>query len=270
MLRDLDASPSQGTLIVTGYAMFFGGLLMTGARIGDRYGHRRVIVASCGVFAVASLLGAVAQGVPLLAASRCLQGAAAAAAVPAALRLLTTLTVGGRGPSPSARRVERRRRGGRCQRLRRGRRDDPGHELAGDLLAVHALAVALVLAVLRVVPVDVPQREPAVAEPCRVGAADRRGDGTGAGRHAGGRAGAPRNRDGAGRWLPGWPPWPMSPSNGAVSTRWCRGPPSARPPCGTAPSAPSSTPRRPAQPPPWSCWSCRTDWVCRRWRRQPC
>ena len=96
MLRDLDASPSQGTLIVTGYAMFFGGLLMTGARVGDRCGHRRTIVVSCGVFAVASLVGAVAQGVSLLAASRCLQGAAAAAAVPAALRLLTTLTEEGR------------------------------------------------------------------------------------------------------------------------------------------------------------------------------
>ena len=95
MLRDLDASPSQGTLIVTGYAMFFGGLLMTGARVGDRYGHRRTIVVSCGVFAAASLVGAVAQGVPLLAASRCLQGAAAATAVPAALRLLTTLTAEG-------------------------------------------------------------------------------------------------------------------------------------------------------------------------------
>jgi MFS family permease len=95
MLRDLDASPSQGTLIVTGYAMFFGGLLMTGARVGDRFGHRRTIVVSCGVFAAASLVGAVAQEVPLLAASRCLQGAAAATAVPAALRLLTTLTAEG-------------------------------------------------------------------------------------------------------------------------------------------------------------------------------
>jgi MFS family permease len=95
MLRDLDASPSQGALIVTGYAMFFGGLLMTGARIGDRYGHRRTILASCGVFALASLTGAMAQSVWVLTAARCLQGAAAAAAVPAAMRLLTTITAEG-------------------------------------------------------------------------------------------------------------------------------------------------------------------------------
>jgi MFS family permease len=95
MLRDLDASPSQGSLIVTGYAMFFGGLLMTGARCGDRYGHRRTIVASCGIFAAASLTGALANSVLVLASARCLQGAAAAAAVPAALRLLTTLTAEG-------------------------------------------------------------------------------------------------------------------------------------------------------------------------------
>ena len=95
MLRDLDAPASQGTLIVTGYAMFFGGLLMAGARVGDRYGHRRTIVASCGLFAAASLLGAVAQSVVALTTSRCLQGAAAAIAVPAAMRLLTTLTAAG-------------------------------------------------------------------------------------------------------------------------------------------------------------------------------
>lgn len=33
----LHAPDSLGSLIATGYAMFFGGLLM----LGDRYGHRR-------------------------------------------------------------------------------------------------------------------------------------------------------------------------------------------------------------------------------------
>ncbi|MDT4904075.1 MAG: hypothetical protein QOH52_2091, partial [Pseudonocardiales bacterium] len=40
MLNDLGSSASSATPIVTGYAMFFGGLLMLGARLGDRYGHR--------------------------------------------------------------------------------------------------------------------------------------------------------------------------------------------------------------------------------------
>ena len=43
MLSDLHASPDAASLISTGYAMFFGGLLMFGARLGDRFGHRRII-----------------------------------------------------------------------------------------------------------------------------------------------------------------------------------------------------------------------------------
>jgi predicted phage tail protein len=39
MLASLHASQSYSSLIATGYAMFFGGLLMLGARLGDRYGH---------------------------------------------------------------------------------------------------------------------------------------------------------------------------------------------------------------------------------------
>ena len=85
--------------MVTGYAMFFGGLLILGARLGDRFGHRRVITAGLAVFAVGSLIGAVAPSVVALTAARCVQGAAAAVSVPAALRLLTTLT-----PDAAARR----------------------------------------------------------------------------------------------------------------------------------------------------------------------
>jgi MFS family permease len=80
--------------------MFFGGLLMLGARLGDRFGHRRTITASLAVFALGALLAAVAGSVVLLTAARCLQGAAAAS-VPSALRLLTTLTADG----PSRRRA---------------------------------------------------------------------------------------------------------------------------------------------------------------------
>jgi len=95
MLASLHAPESFGSLIATGYAMFFGGLLMLGARLGDRYGHRRTILASLAVFAAGALVAATAPSVLALAAGRCLQGAAAAASVPSALRLLTTLTAEG-------------------------------------------------------------------------------------------------------------------------------------------------------------------------------
>jgi MFS family permease len=95
MLSSLHADQSGSALIATGYAMCFGGLLMLGARLGDRYGHRRTILASLGVFAAGAVVAATSSSVIALTAGRCLQGAAAAASVPCALRLLTTVAPDG-------------------------------------------------------------------------------------------------------------------------------------------------------------------------------
>lgn len=92
MSADLGAGPAEATAVVTAYATAFGGLLLVGARLGDRIGHRRVLLAALAVFGAASVLGAVAGSPELLAVSRGLQGLAAAASVPAALRLLTAAT----------------------------------------------------------------------------------------------------------------------------------------------------------------------------------
>jgi MFS family permease len=92
MLAGVHAPPAAGSLVATGYAMFFGGLLMFGARLGDRLGHRRTILLGLAAFAVGALLAAVAPSIAVLTAGRCVQGAAAATAVPSALRLLTSLT----------------------------------------------------------------------------------------------------------------------------------------------------------------------------------
>ena len=95
MLDDVGAPAALGTLIATGYAMCFGGLLMFGARLGDRFGHRRIILASLGVFALGATITAIADSVVWITVGRCLQGAAAAGSVPSALRLLTTVTAEG-------------------------------------------------------------------------------------------------------------------------------------------------------------------------------
>ncbi len=89
MLSDLGAPASAAVPLATGYAMFFGGLLMLGARLGDRHGHRGVLLLGLAGFAAASLVAATAVSVPVLVAARCAQGAAAALSVPTALRLLT-------------------------------------------------------------------------------------------------------------------------------------------------------------------------------------
>jgi MFS family permease len=88
MLAGVGASSSAAALVFTGYAMFFGGLLMLGARLGDRYGHRRVLLIGLVGFGAASTLAATATAVSALIVARCLQGAAAALSVPTALRLL--------------------------------------------------------------------------------------------------------------------------------------------------------------------------------------
>lgn len=88
MLTGLSAPPRMTPIVVTIYAMFFGGLLVLGARLGDRFGHRRVLLAGIVSFTAVAVLGATAQEVVQLIVARALQGAAAAISVPSALRLL--------------------------------------------------------------------------------------------------------------------------------------------------------------------------------------
>ena len=91
ILAGLDAPQALTPFLVTAYAMFFGGLLLLGARLGDRYGHRRVLLVGLVVFGGASLFVALGSNVLVVAAARCAQGAAAALSVPPALRLLTAV-----------------------------------------------------------------------------------------------------------------------------------------------------------------------------------
>src|ERR1700754_3643799 len=71
MLSGLDAPASAAALVATGYAMFFGGLLMLGSRLGDRFGHRRVLLAGIAAFGLMSVVGATATSVTVLVAARC-------------------------------------------------------------------------------------------------------------------------------------------------------------------------------------------------------
>ena len=88
ILTGLDAPPEATGVLATSYAMFFGGLLVLGARLGDRYGHRRVLLIGIALFAAVALVGATATGILQVLLARALQGAAAAISVPCALRLL--------------------------------------------------------------------------------------------------------------------------------------------------------------------------------------
>ncbi|WP_410592387.1 DHA2 family efflux MFS transporter permease subunit [Amycolatopsis sp. lyj-23] len=85
---DLGASVTGLEWTVNAYGLSFAVLLMTAAAAGDRWGRRRVFVAGVTLFAVASLVCAIAPGVEVLIAGRVLQGAGAAFVMPLALALL--------------------------------------------------------------------------------------------------------------------------------------------------------------------------------------
>ncbi len=72
--RDLDIAQANLSWIVTGYALAFGGLLLLGGRLGDLYGRRRIFAAGLTIFAIASLVGGVAQTEAMLLASRVAPG----------------------------------------------------------------------------------------------------------------------------------------------------------------------------------------------------
>jgi MFS family permease len=88
IIRGLSAPPEAAGLLATVYAAFFGGLLVLGSRLGDRYGPRRVLVVGLVLFTAVAFAAATAQGIVQLLAAIALEGSAAALSVPCALRLL--------------------------------------------------------------------------------------------------------------------------------------------------------------------------------------
>jgi MFS family permease len=88
MLDGVGAGDAAAGPIATAYAMFFGGLLVVGARLGHRYGHVRMLLVGLALFAAAGGLGAVAGEAWQLVVARATQGAGSALSVPAALSLL--------------------------------------------------------------------------------------------------------------------------------------------------------------------------------------
>lgn len=82
MQAGLAASFAQIGFIVAGYELAFGVLLITGGRLGDRFGRRRLFVLGMAGFTLASLLCGLAPGANALIGARVLQGLAAALLFP--------------------------------------------------------------------------------------------------------------------------------------------------------------------------------------------
>jgi EmrB/QacA subfamily drug resistance transporter len=86
--RGLHAGFSEIQLIVAGYALSFAVLLITGGRLGDLYGRRRMYLIGMAGFTLASALCGFAPSPTALVGSRVLQGAFAAIMVPQALSFI--------------------------------------------------------------------------------------------------------------------------------------------------------------------------------------
>ncbi len=88
MHATLGASGAGLQLIVAGYTIAYAVLLVTGARLGDILGHRRMYLAGVALFTLASLGCGLAPTTGVLVALRFVQGVGAATMIPQILSLI--------------------------------------------------------------------------------------------------------------------------------------------------------------------------------------
>ncbi|MFF8592565.1 MFS transporter [Streptomyces sp. NPDC015220] len=86
--QDAGASFSQIQWITAGYALAFAAGLITGGRLGDIHGRKRLFLVGIGGFTLASALCGFAASPEMLVASRILQGGMAAMMVPQVLSIV--------------------------------------------------------------------------------------------------------------------------------------------------------------------------------------
>src|ERR1700759_3758303 len=94
--RSLHASGAELQLVIAGYTVSYAMLLITGARLGDLIGRRRMFMLGIAGFTLASLACGLAPDVGVLIAARFVQGAGAAAMMP---QIMTVIQLRFSGPA---------------------------------------------------------------------------------------------------------------------------------------------------------------------------
>jgi len=87
----LGASPAMLQLVISGYGGTYAVFLITGGRLGDLYGRRRMFLAGMALFTLANLICGLATTSLILVTGRIVQGIAAALLVPQVLGPVRTL-----------------------------------------------------------------------------------------------------------------------------------------------------------------------------------
>ena len=89
--RDLHATTTQLQWIIAGYTLAMAVALITGGRLGDLYGRRRMFLIGIGAFVVFSALSSAATDPQILVTARALQGLAAALMLPQGLAIIRSV-----------------------------------------------------------------------------------------------------------------------------------------------------------------------------------
>lgn len=88
---NLHATYSDIQWIIAGYSLAFSVLLITGGRMGDVFGYKKLFLYGVAGFTLASLLSGVSQNPQMLIAARILQGSMAALMVPQVMSLMQVM-----------------------------------------------------------------------------------------------------------------------------------------------------------------------------------
>ena len=83
--REFRADITTVQWVINGYTLVFGVLIVSGGRLADMFGRRRVFFLGCGIFAIASVIGGIAPNVALLLTCRAVMGVGGAMMWPAIL-----------------------------------------------------------------------------------------------------------------------------------------------------------------------------------------
>ncbi len=83
--KDFDVDLTTAQWVINGYALVFGVLIVSGGRLADMLGRRRVFFVGAGVFAVFSVIGGAAPDIEVLLFARAVMGIGGALMWPAIL-----------------------------------------------------------------------------------------------------------------------------------------------------------------------------------------
>src|SRR5215204_3336820 len=87
--RDLDIGISELEWVFNGYALTFAVLMLTGGKLADMFGRRRIFIVGLVIFTAASLACGLATGAESLIGARIVQGVGSALMNPATLSIIT-------------------------------------------------------------------------------------------------------------------------------------------------------------------------------------